>query len=283
MSNPTYNGIEYIGDPRFIEQCEPILRKADTGLDQITRKFRGGTYLLPDFIASLHQCDAFSAIDITLGTASPIGTKGEFAKFYLDDWEQSDESRAFITVTLNYLGLLNGILPFPKPVDDLSLQTATIQVNNFITVPDAPDVGTTTALTVQYRAAQTTWTWVETSQPNPNTPKYTAITSKASPWDNIATTYATTTSGVVTPGTDFVKLVRGPHLPGRGVVETVTGYNVTEVLHGLFWLCSSTSSRVIDGTFASLWILNGVVDPPDQNFTPSSGGGGGSGGVVIGH
>jgi hypothetical protein len=96
----------------------------------------------------------------------------------LESWNSVIITDSYPGVEKMYVGFKSGALPPAKPVDGYSTQTA-------------QGAGTDTATgrkvsgSFTYKASRTTWTWFETTLPNPVTPRYASVQNPVDPFDSI--------------------------------------------------------------------------------------------------
>lgn len=142
----------YIGRTAFSENSQPQIFEAQHGLDTLQRTFIGAAPYLASFIAGLVKGSTYTY---------------NGASFYLIDWSPNGDP-LYPVVTLNYLGLSNGVPP-PVGDDDFSIQTVDITAVLTLENPDDPnhgEVDVTLTRTISYVANQTTWRYVTLSRPN---------------------------------------------------------------------------------------------------------------------
>jgi len=163
-----YRNAIYVGQTNFDDVCQPVYSKSEYGIDIITRKMRGAASRLLAFVSSLQQGQpmvSIGHIDISTGQNFPgFGNTNGLASFALQTWT-TDDDPVYPTVTLNFKGLLSGVLPKPLACNSQTLQTSSLScnINTSATVIIGGQSFTLSGhatRTIQYYANQTDWKYV---------------------------------------------------------------------------------------------------------------------------
>ena len=130
----------------FADTTTPVATKAVWGMDTLTRKVQGAQPEEVAYINALAQGDV---------------TNFNGQQWYLQNWD-SDHDPIYPTITLNYLGLNDGI-PLPFTSGTTVVQTGTISC----TTPSKA------SRTFSYYTRQSTYKYIKASRPA--TPTYTTL------------------------------------------------------------------------------------------------------------
>lgn len=145
---PTVN---FIGRTEFAQCSAHRPTKSPFGVDTMQIDYRGAVFNLASFMRGLKQGARFDH---------------NGAKWYLQTWSV-DESLLWPTVDLVCMGFASGTAPAPIASDAYITQTVTITAQLTETNPTPPPAQLDVNLTreINYRALQTTWSYVTTKRP----------------------------------------------------------------------------------------------------------------------
>lgn len=221
--------VTFIPAINFVQVAEPVWSMDGYGCDKASVKWRGPRTSLKAFQDALIRFSSMPASN----TKYRLAAAGPYPTMYLVDWQAANETASFPSVTLDYLGFKNGIIPPPaKPIDSTSSQ----QVNGEGTDTATGDKVTGT---IQYRASRTTWSWFMNSiPPSFPPPQYAIVNSPLDPFNNIESyrmqVQATGQQTNSIPYSSFVAIINS--LARQTVVSN---YEREPLVPGLLYACRS--------------------------------------------
>ncbi len=163
----------------------------------------------------------------------------------------SDESAVMPKVTCYFEGCRNGTTPDAVPSDDITTQSAS--TNHVITDATSPNYQKSLTLTIQYKAARTSWEWCQLSDPagtaTYGTVRYPVSYSQPPSDPNI---FPYRYSGMFDAAGDPSNTISTGDATAVwnsfSFGTIVSGFKSEEVIPGKLWKCNSTADSIITGT-----------------------------------
>lgn len=166
-------GVSFLGNTKWEPLTYPLWSVDGFGSDTATVRWSGSRLLKESWENGLTK---FGTLPSGVTAANGI-LWNPYNSMWLENWTDSGGTPNIYQVDLHFRGFRTGVIPQPKSVDSLSLQSAQGQGTDNVS-------GETVTGTVYYYASRTTWTWFETATPPP-TPRYATVNAAQNPFSNI--------------------------------------------------------------------------------------------------
>jgi hypothetical protein len=240
--------LTYIGSYTFKQVKALAWNKSYAGEpDSCTVVFQGAQYLEKSFCDGLTKFQTMQTIN-GLTVIDEKGNNVGDAHMFLKGWS-SDDAPIFPSVTMTFIGCRGGTTPDAIPEDDITIQSAS--TTKTITDASSPNNGIGISLSIQYKAARTSYTWTALSDPG-STATYSTVRKQLSYSLYGSNMILTKFSGMKDDGGDPSTTISTGD--ATAVWNSFIAQNFTssftshEVIPGKVWQCSSTNEFILIGT-----------------------------------
>lgn len=241
--------LTYLGDAAAWKQITPpVWDKTYSGSsDSAAIQYQGPQYLMKTFMTAL---TAFQTMQTVAGltVVDERGNNVGDSSMWLER-VSSDDKAIMPTVTCYFRGCRGGTISEKIPEDDITIQSATTTCE--ITDNTSPNYEKTLTLSLQYRAARTTYEWVQLSDPA-GTPTHATVRrtiSYSGPTDSDIV-YAKYSGMVDASGepTNTISTGDATEVWNSFTATTmVTSFTAREEVPGKVWKCNSCAEYLLIG------------------------------------
>lgn len=241
----TINDVTYVGGIEAVNQKgQPSFgMKKKYEPDSATLTMQGAPDYIQTFMDALTRGQAMSYLD---GTGSTV----TLTNMWLVDATRSDNA-TYPEATLNFMGVIDEL---PETQIEDSLATTNVSTTALITDPADPlytaDAGTPTtklSLNLEYRAARTTYSWYDTTTPDPNTPQFSSVSNQSNPLDRVVRGQVT---GINQPGAQVNTLSLSEMIVLTNSLtaqERIDDYKIEQPVPGKLWRCNVCAQYALVG------------------------------------
>lgn len=220
MPFPVGHNIIFRGDTNWQQVKQAEWSQDSWGLDHARVLYRGPSTKKIAFNNNIRRWGAM------------IGYPG----MKLEGWSDAIITPSYPGVEFQFVGFRSGNLPPVKPVDSFSTQVAQGQGRDTAT-------GRNVSGSFTYRASRTTYTWFETSLPNPQNPRYAIPRNALNPLSQILSYSIQDDNGKKVNTIPFSAFTAVFNSLSVGI--QVSDYEREEIIPKALWACRSTVDYAI--------------------------------------